>query len=81
MKKIILLVLTTLIIVGCRDESKCHSIYCGSKWDILKINDSIYFMIPKYEEYSTPYVLNLNDKDSCYFYKKHNQKELKDTIE
>lgn len=80
MKKIILLVLTTLMMIGC-DTKLEHSIYCGNKWDILKINDSIYFMIPKYEKYSTPYVLNLNDKDSCYFYKKHNQKELKDTIE
>ncbi len=25
------------------------------------MNDSIYFMIPKYEKYSTPHVLNMND--------------------
>jgi hypothetical protein len=81
MKKIILLALTTLMMVGCDTKLKHYSIYRGQKWDILKINDSTYFMVPKYEEYSTPYVLNLNDKDSCHFRKERRQKELKGLME
>ena len=77
MKKIILLALTTLMMVGCDAKLEHYSIYCGDKWDMLKINDSTYFMIPKYEKFSTPYVLNLNNKDSCHLYKERRQKELK----
>jgi hypothetical protein len=78
---LILLALTALMMVGCGTKLKHYSIYCGQKWDILEINDSTYFIVPKYEEYSTPYVLNLNDKDSCYFCKERRQKELKELVE
>ena len=79
MKKIILLALTALMMVGC-GEPQCHSIYLGDKWDILKMNDSIYFMIPKYEIYSTPHVLNIKDKGNCRFCKERRQKEVKELV-
>lgn len=64
MKKLILLALTCLMMVGCDIEpSRCHSIYLGDTWDIYKINDSTYIMIPKYEEYHEPCTLKIKDKE------------------
>lgn len=81
MKKVILLVLVALMMVGCSEESRQrYFIYGNSKWDILKMNDSTYLMIPKYEKYSTPYVLNIKDKDNYHFCKERRQKELKDIV-
>ena len=81
MKKIILLTLTALMGCNIEQPSHCQSIYFGDKWDVFKMNDSIYLMIPKYEEYSTPYVLNMKDKDNCQFSKECKQKELKELVE
>ena len=55
MKKIILLALTAFMMVGCNIR---HSVvYSGDYWDVLLMNDSIYLMIPKYDDYHTPYIL------------------------
>lgn len=64
MKKIILFALTALIMVGCdTGPSHCRSFYFGDKWDLLKVNDSIYIMFPKYEEYHEPCTLKIKDKN------------------
>ena len=60
---LILLALTALMVVGCNIEPpQCYSIYNGDKWDILKMDNSIYIMIPKYEEYHEPCTLKIETK-------------------
>ena len=64
MKKIILLVITSLVMVGCNIEHqpRYQTVYAGDNWDVFSINDSIYLMIPNYKEYHIPYILNIKDK-------------------
>jgi len=63
MKKIIILSFTALMMVGCNIEPpQWYSIYNGDKWDILKMNNSTYIMIPKYEEYHEPCTLKIETK-------------------
>ena len=65
MKKIIFITLTALMMMGCNIEPPQHrQIYLGDKWDILKMNDSIYLMIPKYERYYKPYILKMKTKST-----------------
>ena len=60
MKKLILLALTALMMVGCNVRPR--TCYVGDSWDVLVINDSTYLIIPKYKEYNMPYVLNVKDE-------------------
>ncbi len=64
MKKIILLAITALMMMGCDIKPSPHygRVFAGDNWEIFLINDSTYLMIPKYKEYHTPYILNLKDK-------------------
>ena len=72
MKKIILLALTTLIMVGCVDER--------DRRDIRRV-------IPKFETFqmdSCEYVhsvFGLSHKGNCRFCKERRQKELKELVE
>jgi hypothetical protein len=66
MKKIIFITLTALMMMGCNIEPpQCQPsrpIYIGNEWDILKMNDSTYLVIPKSEEYHKPYILKMEAK-------------------
>lgn len=84
MKKIILLALATLMMVGCNIETRRHygTVYVGNNWEIFLINDSTYLMIPEYKEYHTPFILkDILKEDSCQYCKERRQKELKELSE
>ena len=59
MKKIILLAVTTLIMMGCDTEPYYGTVYHGNKWDLYKVDDSTYIMFPKYERYYHPSITNI----------------------
>jgi len=88
MKKIILLALTALMMVGCnvKHRPQYGIVHNGNNWAIFLINDSTYLMIPKYKEYHTPFILkDILKEDSCRFCKERDsikwEKRKKELLE
>ena len=57
-----LLVLLALTLTGCKREKEPNLLYCGNRWDIIRLNDSIVVCVPGFSK-STPVVINLHDPD------------------
>lgn len=68
MKKLttFLLALLALALTGCENGNRQPNVlYCGSRWDVVRLNDSTVVLVPGLNAKSglTPVVINLHDPD------------------
>lgn len=73
MKKIILLTLITLIMIGCRLSVESDTKACIRRYHVIILDSCEY--------YSNTMTFDLTHKGNCRFCKERRQKELKELIE
>jgi hypothetical protein len=73
MKKIILLALTTLMMVGCELSVEKDTKECEERYHVIILDSCEY--------YSNSFKYDLTHKGNCRFCKERRQKELKELVE